>query len=332
VVEICAFDVFNQSETPGVSKTIGSRTDQDTASVIVANTLPARSGAALCAPDFQTYLPVSGAAAAWPAEVSCTLNAHFGSKQGLEDQHALGGASLFVAHSLRAEGFDASEDGTGRGTPLVPVAYPIDTRNALRTTEKDAQNRQGVGVGDDGDPSATLTGLFVPAVAFSCKDNGRDAATGVAPTLRSMNSVNSNQSGGGQVAVAFHNRQDPDVSGPVTHPLGAQDNGMAVAFDTTQVTSRQNYSNPKPGDPCHPLASSAHPPAIAGAMQVRRLTPRECERLQGFPDDYTLIPFRNLKPTAVLKLAADGNRYKALGNSMAVNVMSWIGQRIEEVA
>lgn len=57
---------------------------------------------------------------------------------------------------------------------------------------------------------------------------------------------------------------------------------------------------------------------------VRRLTPRECERLQGFPDDYTLIPYRG-------KPAADGPRYKALGNSMAVPVMSWIGQRIQLV-
>ena len=59
-------------------------------------------------------------------------------------------------------------------------------------------------------------------------------------------------------------------------------------------------------------------------MQVRRLTPRECERLQGVSDDYTLIPY-NGKP------ASDGPRYKALGNSMAVNVMSWIGQRIQMV-
>ena len=59
-------------------------------------------------------------------------------------------------------------------------------------------------------------------------------------------------------------------------------------------------------------------------MQVRRLTPRECERLQGFPDDYTLTPYRN-------KPAADGPRYKALGNSMAVPVMHWIGRRIQQV-
>jgi len=59
-------------------------------------------------------------------------------------------------------------------------------------------------------------------------------------------------------------------------------------------------------------------------MAVRRLTPRECERLQGFPDDYTAITFKN-------KPAADGPRYKSLGNSMAVPVMRWIGERIAMV-
>jgi len=57
------------------------------------------------------------------------------------------------------------------------------------------------------------------------------------------------------------------------------------------------------------------------AMQVRRLTPTECERLQGFPDGYTQVPYRG-------KPAADGPRYKALGNSWAVPVVRWIGWRI----
>ena len=64
--------------------------------------------------------------------------------------------------------------------------------------------------------------------------------------------------------------------------------------------------------------------AVTQLMQVRRLTPREYERLQGFTDDYTAIPYRN-------KLASDDPRYKALGNSMAVPVMRWIGQRIQMV-
>jgi DNA (cytosine-5)-methyltransferase 1 len=58
-------------------------------------------------------------------------------------------------------------------------------------------------------------------------------------------------------------------------------------------------------------------------MAVRRLSPKECERLQGFPDNYTDIKSKN-KPTP------DGSRYKALGNSMAVPVMAWIGERIKQ--
>jgi len=62
-------------------------------------------------------------------------------------------------------------------------------------------------------------------------------------------------------------------------------------------------------------------------MAVRRLTPKECERLQGFPDNHTLIPWRG-KPA---DQCPDGPRYKALGNSMAVLCMAWIGERIDKV-
>lgn len=128
----------------------------------------------------------------------------------------------------------------------------------------------------------------------------------------------------------------------------------ALAFDTAQVTSPANRSNPKPGDPCHTLCAAGDPPAVcvtgdrthaltaegfdasedgtgrgtpmvAQQMSVRRLTPRECERLQGFPDDWTLIPYRG-------KQAADGPRYAALGNSMAVPVMRWIGEQLAMVS
>ena len=74
-----------------------------------------------------------------------------------------------------------------------------------------------------------------------------------------------------------------------------------------------------------PTLSTTKVPAVAGSpphLTVRRLTPRECERLQGFPDDWTLIPYRHGKP------AADGPRYKALGNSMAVPVIGWVLNRV----
>lgn len=144
-------------------------------------------------------------------------------------------------------------------------------------------------------------------------------------------------------------------------------------FDTTQLTSPGNRSNPQPGDPAPTLASHAHAPAIAfNARQdpdswpqvncldtdghsigigignsVRRLTPRECERLQGYPDDYTRIPVKKVRrsrlasPRAkdsyievngeVWQLASDGPRYEAIGNGMATPVMRWIGERIELV-
>ena len=135
-----------------------------------------------------------------------------------------------------------------------------------------------------------------------------------------------------------------------------------IPFDTTQITSPSNYSKPQAGDPCHPLAAGAHPPSVAWsmnlmspgrqireddgvgaltqdahrptqgneavviqqAMAVRRLTPTECERLQGFPDNYTNIPWRKAAESP------DGPRYKALGNSWAVPVVAWIGQRIQD--
>jgi DNA (cytosine-5)-methyltransferase 1 len=75
------------------------------------------------------------------------------------------------------------------------------------------------------------------------------------------------------------------------------------------------------------LEARTVPQSVATDWAVRRLTPRECERLQGFPDDFTQIPWRGKEPDG----CPDGPRYKALGNSMAVNVMQWIGERIAMV-
>ncbi len=98
-----------------------------------------------------------------------------------------------------------------------------------------------------------------------------------------------------------------------------------VPYDLFQITAPVNRQNRVPGDPCHTLAkdNAAHA-AVAQAMTVRRLTPRECERLQGFPDDWTMISYRGKPPED----CPDGPRYKALGNSMACNCMAWIGERI----
>jgi DNA (cytosine-5)-methyltransferase 1 len=112
--------------------------------------------------------------------------------------------------------------------------------------------------------------------------------------------------------IAFHPTQDPiSSSDGSTHALGCgSTGGQASVTVAVALRGREGGGGDKP----HVLT----------AMQVRRLTPRECERLMGFPDDYTLIPWRG-KPA---DQCPDGPRYKALGNSWAVPVVRWIGERI----
>lgn len=136
----------------------------------------------------------------WPSDVACTLAACFGEKLGLEDQHALGGASLFV--------------------PASPIVM------------------------SDGQSNASIH------------------ADGISPSLTCVHEA--------------------------------------------------------------PIVAHA---AVVTSMAVRRLTPTECERLQGFPDGWTQVAWKN-KPASE---CPDGPRYKALGNSMACNVMRWIGTRIAMV-
>jgi DNA (cytosine-5)-methyltransferase 1 len=83
------------------------------------------------------------------------------------------------------------------------------------------------------------------------------------------------------------------------------------------------------GKDVSPTLKASDPVAVAlrRGLQVRRLTPMECERLQGFPDNFTQIPYRG----KLAENCPDGPRYKSLGNSMAVPVMRWIGERINEV-
>jgi DNA (cytosine-5)-methyltransferase 1 len=89
-----------------------------------------------------------------------------------------------------------------------------------------------------------------------------------------------------------------------------------LAYPYNQITSKENLSNPQPGDPCPTITQRDYAPLLI--PHVRRLTPVECERLQGFPDNYTLVPG-----------SSDTTRYQSIGNSMAVPVMAWIGKRID---
>lgn len=153
-----------------------------------------------------------------------------------------GSGQAYIAHSLSADGFDASEDGTGRGTPLV----------AIRTANTGA--------------------------------NGHGLADDVAHTIDGAN---------GQ-AVAFQQNSRDEVR------LMGGDGRYAGALSAEPGMKQQNY--------------------VAGAS-VRRLTPTECERLQGFPDGWTDIAG-----------AKDGPRYRALGNAVTVLVIEYLGRRMREAS
>jgi len=262
----------------------------------------------------------------------------------------------FIAHSLSADGFDASEDGTGRGIPVVPIAictahtqsngsgFSDGVAHTLESGPSHAvafnlRGRDGGALPEVSDAAslrAASGGSSNSYVAFSAKDSGVDVSD-IAPTLRSMNNRSGNPNGGGQVAIAFtlpgsdgtvSTATPTDVAGSVrTKAPGSIENSSTTAVLQEQPIARSGELTASTG-----IAGTIQRGGEGGRadgvmtprMAVRRLTPCECERLQGFPDDYTLVEYRG-------KLAADGPRYRALGNSMAVPVMRWIGQRIAAV-
>jgi len=209
-----------------------------------------------------------------------------------------------VTHSLRGEGFDASEDGTGRGTPLVPICFSSKDHGADALNDLSPTLRAG---GHDG--SHANAGV-PPAIAFSIMpmNSGKDfkgRETDIAQPVMAAGPAGGNQGGDYVVQLAI--------------PI--QEVGKRTGVSTTDV--RAGLGIGEDGDPMFTMQAGAQH-GVGFGSAVRRLTPRECERLQGFPDDYTLIPWRR-------GMSSDGPRYKALGNSMAVPVMAWIGRRIEAV-
>ena len=219
-----------------------------------------------------------------------SLTASAGRRGGVNDpergQDANHGHSHLIpqtAHTLRGEGFDASEDGTGRGTPLVPVAFAENSRNELRLEGGDGQRTGTLSTGGG------KAGQGVPMIAFPARMSATQhaSAENVSPSLGAANPT----------GVAYTTK---------LHNTGSNNAGKFFEERTTR------------------LDANSPPPALITAMQVRRLTPTECERLQGFPDGYTAIPWRG-KPADA---CPDGPRYKALGNSWPVPVVRWIGVRL----
>lgn len=176
---------------------------------------------------------------------------------------------------------------------------------------------------DDVAPTLTVGGHggSPPAVAFSCKDDGRDATEDLAPTLRAMGHAGSHPNAGGQLAVALSGESSEGGCGrcsPAHEPLAIAQNQRGE-LRTMPTCGALNLGGGKPGQGY---------PAVFESLSVRRLTVRECERLQGMPDDHTRIPYRGRSA----EQCPDGPRYKAIGNSFAVPVVRWIGAVISEIS
>lgn len=314
-------------------------------------------------------------------EIAGTLASRATGGGGLGTDMDLSGG-LQVAHTLRGEGFDASEDGSGRGTPLVVSEYggnaeggnqDVPSLNASNG-KKGINNQTGLvmvfdpnqvtsktnrsqpteelshtlpatpnapvmftsdvsptlraggnNTGGDRPPGSdvdTVDSLVV--VSFGSKGSGLDAAEDIAPTLRASGHTESHQNGGAPPAIAFN--------------LRGREGGNMPELGTDQASALRSADG----------GSSA--PMVLAA-QVRRLTPTECERLQGFPDGHTLIPglsgWRDVgadEDIAELEAAGltvrrtktgkmrvndpDGPRYKALGNSFTTETVRWIMNRV----
>ncbi|EIU1441020.1 DNA cytosine methyltransferase [Pseudomonas aeruginosa] len=231
---------------------------------------------------------------------------------GSDVDHAA--ANHLVAGTLQANGKAAGSatqqdaesgllvvHGTQDPDVLANIAHPLGRNhgqeNAVFAFAENSRSEVRL-EGGDGQIVGTLSagggkpGQGQPCIAFSCKDHGADAGE-ISPTLRAMGHGASHANAGDQVAVC--------ITGEITHTLKAE------GFDASEDGTGR-------GQPITPEAAG-----------VRRLTPRECERLQGFPDDYTLIPWRGTPATE----CPDGPRYKAIGNSKAVPVVRWIGRRLK---
>jgi DNA (cytosine-5)-methyltransferase 1 len=227
---------------------------------------------------------------------------------------------------------------TVRGdTPLVqPIPiHDQATRHAGRNGDKTMGKGNGFGIGQPGEPMNTLTKGDRHAVAHPITFSSVLSNQPVNPNMQISQTLEAKN----QMAIAYNiapgkgelkddihvtdayisKTIDASGSNPCMHQGGAA---------IVQPTGVDIFNAAFSGEVAVPLTNRSDGtgtgPTVMQSMAVRRLTPIECSRLQGFPDNYLDIIVRG-------RPVADGPRYKALGNSMAVPVMAWIGKRIQEV-
>jgi DNA (cytosine-5)-methyltransferase 1 len=351
----------------------GLGTDFDCDGGLIARTLLGKANSSH-AFDQETYVPQ------WPAEVACTLNAAYGDKQGLEDQHALGGGQLFVrgvlpqrrrngptgcgkrnadpdrgcfdvTHTLKADGFDASEDGTGWGTPLVPSSMGHDGSHAngggqvavafahvgmavRRLTPRECSRLQGF---PDDYLELTYADADEAHAAQVLHELWREAGT---PAVEEQGWRT------GIVAALL----TPEILLAGVHVGWLSWEMAARCASARGALSGEKHNH-------EGFVRSLRQAGQAGRSPFGRESFEQCARQLG--SDLSLLPLEGAQARKVLRRSElwpqaqarwsmryafakgktgkaalatpDGPRYKALGNSFAVPVVRWIGERIQSV-
>jgi len=259
----------------------------------VAKTLLSRMGQGGF--DMQTETAIVEESKQWPQRIAPCLDARFAKNQGQDNQSVSGGMGLFVEAFQPAE---VRRTGTANPRPISPtITSGMGGGDTVpRVLAFPWQSALDPGNSKE-EISPTLVKNQVMAVATVVPGSGKEDSQGdhqTCPTLKARMGT-----GGGNV---------PNVMAVGTDLYNGDLTGDVAATIST-----------------HGSSTSSSGPTVMQSTQVRRLTPKECERLQGFPDDWTNIPTKG-------KDCPDGPRYKALGNSMAVPVMAWIGRRLAMVA
>ena len=225
----------------------------------------------------------------------------------------------YVVHTLRGEGFDASEDGTGRGIPLVPIVLQEGA-----VIENPKAGPQGKGWQED--LAYTPEARHRPQMVYDMRGNGNgnvsptltkeaagDRPSDYAPVVLSFTAGNLARGEGPRPSTSVFPTLGKDAGDQ--HPCIFQQNSRS---EVRSLGDKAGTVAAEPGAQCQNYLKTG--------MAVRRLTPVECARLQGFPDYHTRIPWRGKDSLS----CPDGPQYKAIGNSWAVPVVTWIGRRIAE--
>lgn len=234
------------------------------------------------------------------AETAGTIVSNSARRGGLPAADDVGSLIPVVANPLTARMFKGVNTTMDEGQTMVPVSF----KPSHFTRGKDgAPQDVALSLSADADKGDQDQVVLAP-IAFDCKAGGDTGfAIGDVP-----GALRGEGHGGGHAAIAF---QAYDLRG---REGGAQFEGP---HDTANIRAASGGSSRS-----YLQVGIGHNSGVI--WRVRRLMPVECERLQGLPDGYTDVMWRG-------KPAADGPRYKALGNAMSTNVMRWIGRRIEMV-